>query len=327
MLFADSVSKAYAGDVILRDVSFTVGEGEHVAIVGPNGCGKSTLLRLLSGIETPDDGSAGHRNGAVGFLQQDAELTSNRILSEEMWVAFPEAQAIELRLAEIAALIDQAPDDLDALIEEQAKLFDDFDAMDGYRIDKRISRVLRGLGFSIADRDKQCGAFSGGWKMRIALAQVLVRRPEHMLLDEPTNHLDAAARDWLIEHLRLYKGTAVIVAHDGAFLDHVVHRVIELRDGVSTSYTGGYTSYQRQKAEQIAQTEAAAANQRREIARQERFIERFRYKQSKARSIQSRVKALAKVDRIKTERAQKEVSFPYRTGRPNCAGSQPRLRR
>ncbi len=321
MLFADSVTKAYAGDPVLRDVSFTIGDGEHVAIVGPNGCGKSTLLRLISGIETPDDGQAGHRNGAMGFLQQDAELTSNRILSEEMWVAFPEAQAIELRLAEIAALIDDGPNhdtsnganhdegDLDALIDEQAKLFHDFDAMDGYRIDKRISRVLDGLGFSVADRDKQCGAFSGGWKMRVALAQVLVRRPEHMLLDEPTNHLDTAAVEWLIEHLRVYKGTVLIVAHDGTFLDRVVDRVIDLRDGVATSYTGGYTSYQRQKAEQIAQTEAAAANQSREIARQERFIERFRYKSSKARAVQSRVKALDKVERIKTERDQKEVSF------------------
>ena len=309
MFYAESIDKSYAGVTVLESVSFIVGDGEHVGLVGPNGCGKSTLLRILARSETADEGDGAHRGGALGFLQQEAELESSRPLEQEMWMAFPEARAIEVRLEEIAAEIERSEGDLDALIEEQAALFAEFERLDGYRIDKRIGRVLDGLGFTTADRRKLCGAFSGGWQMRVALAQVLVRQPEHMLLDEPTNHLDKSAREWLIGHLQAYKGTAIIVAHDGDFLDTVVERVIELRDGRAEVYTGNYTSYQRQKAERLAQQESAAQRQSREIARQERFIERFRYKSKKARQVQSRIKMLDKVERIHAPRKQGEVHF------------------
>jgi ATP-binding cassette subfamily F protein 3 len=313
LFYAKSIDKSYAGVTVLESVSFIVGDGEHVGLVGPNGCGKSTLLRILARSETADEGDGAHRGGALGFLRQEAQLESSRPLEQEMWMAFPEARAIEVRLEEIAAEIERSEGDLDALIEEQAALFAEFERLDGYRIDKRIGRVLDGLGFTTADRRKLCGAFSGGWQMRVALAQVLVRQPEHMLLDEPTNHLDKSAREWLIEHLQAYKGTAIIVAHDGDFLDEVVERVIELREGRAEVYTGNYTSYQRQKAERLAQQESAAQRQSREIARQERFIERFRSKAKKARQVQSRIKMLDKVERIHTPRKQGEVHFQIAT--------------
>jgi ATP-binding cassette subfamily F protein 3 len=181
--------------------------------------------------------------------------------------------------------------------------------MDGYRIETRIGKVLNGLGFAPADRDKQCGAFSGGWQMRIALAKILVRRPDHALLDEPTNHLDAAARAWLADDLEKYPGTLLIVTHDAEFLDRVALRILELREKAVESYTGNYTEYQRQKAEKLQQQDRAAARQEREIARQERFIERFRAKPSKASVVQSREKALAKIERIAHTRKDSEVSF------------------
>ena len=309
MFYAQSIDKTYAGVSVLENVSFIVGDGEHVGLVGPNGSGKSTLLRILAGLESTDAGEGAHRNGEVAFLAQETQLDSARPLEEQMWTAFPEASAIEHRLEQIAAQIERADGDLDALIEQQAALFADFERMDGYRIDKRIGRVLDGLGFSTADRRKLCGAFSGGWQMRVALAQVLVRQPEHMLLDEPTNHLDASARDWLIAHLQAYKGTAIIVAHDGDFMNGVVDRIIELRDGHAEIYTGNYTSYQRQKAERLAQQATAAKRQQHEIDRQERFIERFRFKTKKARQVQGRIKMLDKVERIEAPKKQSEVHF------------------
>src|SRR2546421_9161323 len=200
MFFAVGVSKSFGGLDVLEDVSLVVGTGERVGLVGPNGAGKTTLLRLLAGEESADAGQAGHR-GSLGYLRQEAGLDSDRALVDEMWTAFPEARQTEERLHEIAEDIERGEGDIGSLIAEQGGLFDWFEALDGYRIERRIGRVLNGLGFAVEERTKLCGEFSGGWQMRIALAKVLVRRPEHILLDEPTNHLDAAAREWLAAHL------------------------------------------------------------------------------------------------------------------------------
>jgi ATP-binding cassette subfamily F protein 3 len=294
---------------VLEDVSFIVGDRERVGLVGANGAGKSTILKLLAGVDRPDTGAAGHRGGTLGYLRQEAALDAGRALLEEMWTAFPEARAIELRLHDIAGQIEVGDGDIDALIEEQGRLFDQFEAMDGYRIEMRIGKVLDGLGFAASDRDKACGAFSGGWQMRIALAKILVRRPDHALLDEPTNHLDAAARAWLADDLEKYPGTLLIVTHDAEFLDRVALRILELREKTVESYTGNYSEYQRQKADKLQQQDRAAARQEREIARQERFIERFRAKSSKATLVQSREKALTKIERVERTRKDAEVSF------------------
>ena len=312
MLYAESLTKAYGGDHVLRDVDFTIGDGQRVGLVGPNGAGKSTLLRLIAGEETADSGGAGHRGGDFGFHHQDAGLESSRTLVEELWTAFPEARAVEADLAAVSQEIEHG-DDLNELIERQSKLFERYEALDGYRIDRRISRVLDGLGFAPDDRDRACGEFSGGWQMRAALAKVLVHRPANLLLDEPTNHLDTASRDWLALELSEYRGTILLVTHDGEFLDVVVERVLELRDHHLSSYEGNYTAYQRQKAERLHAQDRAARRQEQELRRQQRFIDRFRSKSSKATQVKSRERQLARVERIDRSSAEQSVRFRLRS--------------
>jgi ATP-binding cassette subfamily F protein 3 len=306
MFYAEYVSKSFGGLDVLEDVSFVVGSGERVGLVGPNGAGKTTLLRLLAGDDEPDAGEAGHR-GSLGYLQQEPGLDSSRTLVDELWTAFPDARRTEDALHEIAGRIERGEGDIDALIAEQGELFERFETLDGYRIERRIGRVLDGLGFPLDERTKLCGEFSGGWQMRIALAKVLVRRPDCLLLDEPTNHLDARSRDWLAEELREYRGTVLVVTHDGEFLDRVATRILELRERSIESYAGNYSEYQRQKAARLQQQDREAARQEREIARQQRFIDRFRAKASKATLVKSREKALAKVQRVERTRPESEV--------------------
>ena len=309
MIFADSVTKSFGGDDVLAGVSFAIGEGERVGLVGPNGSGKSTLLRLIAGHDRPDEGSAGVRGGALAFLRQEAGLAAGHTLREEMWTAFPEAVATQHQLDAVAARLSSGAGDLDALIEEQARLFERFEALDGYRIEKRIGRVLAGLGFAPGDIERACGEFSGGWQMRVALAKVLVHRPEHAILDEPTNHLDSASREWLAEELSHYAGTVLLVTHDGAFLDRVATRILDLRDGEVQSFAGNYSDYQRQKADQIHGRQQAAARQDKELARQQRFIDRFRATATKATAVKSREKAVARVQRVQRVRTEREVHF------------------
>ena len=310
MLYAENVVKSFGPVDVLDGVSFIVGDRERAGLVGPNGSGKSTILKLIAGDEKPDLGSCGVRGGgSLGYLRQEAGLDADLPLAEEMWTAFPEAQAIDRAVHEISAKIERNEGDLDALIEEQGRLFEEFERLDGYRIDQRIGRVLDGLGFAPADRLKACGAFSGGWQMRIALAKILVRRPEHVLLDEPTNHLDAAARAWLADDLQKYPGTVLIVTHDVDFLDRVVTRIVELREMSVEVWAGNYSEYQRQKAEKLALQDKAAGRQERYLARQERFISRFIAKPGKTSVAQSRQKMIARIQRIERPRKEAEVQF------------------
>ncbi|MBI5283803.1 MAG: ABC-F family ATP-binding cassette domain-containing protein [Chloroflexi bacterium] len=309
MLYAEHVAKSFGSLDVLHDVMFNVSAGERAGLVGPNGAGKSTILKLLAGEDAPDEGSAGHRGGTLGYLRQEAGHDPARPLLDEMWTAFPEARAIDLRLHDIASRIERNDGDIDELIAEQGALFEQFETLDGYRIDMHIGRVLDGLGFAPEDRRKRCGDFSGGWQMRIALAKILVRRPDDVLLDEPTNHLDVAAREFLADELAKYRGTVLIVTHDAAFLDRVATCILYLRDGVVERYTGNYTQYQAQKAERLQQQDRAAARQEREIVKQERFIERFRATATKATAVKSREKAIARIERVQRTRKESEVSF------------------
>ncbi len=308
MLFAESIARSYGPLEVLVDISFVVGKGERAGLVGPNGSGKTTLLRILAGEDPDYEGTGGWKGGGQpGYLKQEAGLVDDRTLLEEMWTSFPEARGVDLRLNQIAGELESGSGDIDNLVDEQAEMFAEFERLDGYRVESRIGRVLQGLGFEPADHAKLCGEFSGGWQMRIALAKVLVRQPENMLLDEPTNHLDRSAQDWLIEDLLDYKGSLLIVTHDAEFLDRVATRILELRDGMVESYAGNYSEYQRVKAERLMQQDKAAGRQERELARQQRFIDRFRAKQSKATSVKSREKAVAKIERIDRPKKDSEV--------------------
>jgi ATP-binding cassette subfamily F protein 3 len=309
MLYAENLTKSFGAVDVLSGLTFVVGDGEHVGLVGPNGGGKSTILRLIAGDYKADEGSAGYRGTALGYLRQEAGLDDRNTLLDELWLAFPEAHAIELELEQVASQIERGEGDLDTLIERQAALFDQFDAHDGYRIEARIGRVLDGLGFAPTDARRLCGAFSGGWQMRIALAKVLVRRPENVLLDEPTNHLDAKTRLWLAEELKEWDASVLIVTHDADFLDRVATRILDLRQKAVESYAGNYTAYQRQKADRLQAQDQAAARQERQLEKQERFIERFRSKATKATAVQSREKAIAKIERV--ERTQKEAEVHF----------------
>ncbi len=310
MLYAERVSQSFGAVDVLVDVSFTIGDGEHAGLVGPNGAGKSTLLQVLAG-EPSESGSAGVRGGDMGYLRQVVGHVPEHSLVEELWTSFPEARAIEAELDQIAARIETGDGDIDELIGQQGDRFERFEALDGYRIERRIGRVLDGLGFTTADREKACGDFSGGWQMRIALAKVLVRRPDHMLLDEPTNHLDTAARDWLALELSEYKGTLLIVTHDSEFLDITVTRILELRDRTVTSYSGTYSEYQSQRAEHVNQRAQAAARQERELKKQMKFIDRFRATATKATQVKSREKAVARIERVEPASEEAEVSFQF----------------
>lgn len=309
MFFIENVTKTFGDLDLLREVSFNVADGERVALVGPNGAGKSTLLRMLAGEDQPSTGIAGHRNGSLGYLKQESAFEAENTLEQEMWSAFPETLAISRRLAVIEFELSDNGDNASAMVEESLDLYERFKLLDGYTVEARVDRVLSGLGFKKTDRYKTCGSFSGGWRMRVSLAKVLVRRPDHMLLDEPTNHLDSKARDWLARELREYQGALVITTHDGAFLDKVVKRVLEVADLGVVSYTGNYTKYLQEKEKRRHRLEQAAARQERQLATQQVFIDRFRAKATKATQVKSRENALAKLQIIGRPRGEIGAKF------------------
>jgi ATP-binding cassette subfamily F protein 3 len=313
MLFTENVTKTFGGFDLFTGVSFNVADGELVALVGPNGAGKSTLLRMLAGEDTPSSGSAGHRNGSLGYLKQESSFDPENTLEKEMWAAFPEALSISRRLAVIESELPDAGDNASDMVAESLDLYERFTQLDGHTVEARVARVLSGLGFKKTDRSKTCGSFSGGWRMRISLATVLVRRPDHMLLDEPTNHLDSKTRDWLARELREYQGALVITTHDGTFLDKVVKRVLEVGNLGVVSYTGNYTKYLQEKEKRRQRQEQAAARQERQLATQQVFIDRFRAKATKATQVKSRENSLAKVKIIDRPRGETGAKFSIKS--------------
>ena len=314
MLFASDISKTYADRTLFNGLDVSVAAGDRIALIGANGSGKTTLLDILAGATLADTGAISGRKGAtVGYLKQEPAPFAGKSLLQEVLEA--NRQAIELsdRIAEIRADLASttATAEQDALMEQLAVLESQLDAAGGDDRDHEAKAILSGLGFKESDFTRDMAEFSGGWIMRAELARLLFRNPDVLLLDEPTNHLDLEANIWFEKYLSSFKGGVVITSHDRTFLNQVANRVLAIEPGEVVHHRGNYDEYLAARERALEIKEAAAARQEREIQRQMRFVERFRYKATKARQVQSRLKQLEKIEVIELPRATRKVRYSF----------------
>jgi ATP-binding cassette subfamily F protein 3 len=321
MIQVEAVAKAYAGQPILRDLSWRIPDRERIGLVGPNGAGKTTLCRLLAAVEEPDEGRIVRpRETTVGYLPQEAAGHPEGSVLAEVLAGFADVWQVEREMEDVAArLAAAAGAESAALTARYGDLQHRFEALGGYRLETEANAILSGLGFRPSEFTRPLSEFSGGWRMRAMLARLLLQRPSLLLLDEPTNHLDIESLEWLESFLADYEGTVVIVSHDRYFLNRMVTSIAELAPSGLTVYPGDYDEYLVQRQARRELLEAQARNQAKRIAEIERFIERFRYQASKARQVQSRVKMLDRIDRVMVEDEARVIRFafpqPPRTGR------------
>ena len=321
MIQLSDLTKSFGDRTLLEHVTWQIGDGDRVGLCGPNGAGKTTLLKMLAGMDEPDSGAiVKPATLTIGYLPQDGLTHTGRTVFEEASSAFQplldikaEMHDIEHRLGD--ASIPQA--EHDTMLARYSDLQDRFRLDEGYSMDLRIATVLRGLGFSQQDHERPCETFSGGWQMRIALAKLLLGRPNLLLLDEPTNHLDLEARNWLEEYLSAYPYAVIVVSHDRYFLDHVVTRITDLNLRKLTDYVGNYSKYVEQRDAMLERLRQAKKEQDEEVARVKMFIDRFRYQATKAAQVQSRIKLLEKVVPIEVPPERKRIHFHF----PTCAKS------
>jgi ATP-binding cassette subfamily F protein 3 len=319
MIALDDIGKSYGGQELLRGMSWRIGRGERIGLVGPNGAGKTTLCRILAGVEEPDTGRVHRDTGVtVGYLPQEVTGGADRTVLAEALSGFDEVWRLEAQLESLAVRM-AGPGAEPGLTEAYGEIQHRFEALGGYRLEAEARIILDGLGFGADAIHRPLAEFSGGWRMRAALARLLLLRPDLLLLDEPTNHLDLESLAWLESFLAAYDGSVVIVSHDRYFLNRMVTAIAELAGGGVTLYHGDYDHFLLEREARQALREAQARNQAKRVAEIERFIERFRYKASKARQVQSRVKMLDRMERIETEQAARRIHFafpqPPRTGR------------
>lgn len=314
MIRLDTISKYNGHRVIFVDASAALQKGEKIGLVGPNGAGKTTLFRLITGEEEPDEGNVLIDRGiTIGFFNQDVgEMAGRSAVAEVMNGAGPVAE-VGAELAELeAALAD--PDrlnELDAILERFGEVQGRFEELGGYALDGRAREVLHGLGFSQEMMDGDVGRLSGGWKMRVALARILLMKPDVMLLDEPSNHLDLESLIWLEQFLAGYDGALLMTSHDRAFMNRVINKVIEIDGGVLSSFSGDYEFYEQQRALNEKQQQAQFERQQAMLAKEVAFIERFKARASHAAQVQGRVKKLDKIDRVEPPKRRQTLSFTF----------------
>ena len=318
MIQVERIAKGYGGQTLFRDLSWTISPGERIGLVGPNGAGKTTLCRILVGLEEPDAGVVSRAKGAtVGYLPQEVAGAGAGSVLVETLSGFEEVWRLERELEQLGETLAAAPDE--RAMTRYGELQHRFEALGGYRLETEARTILGGLGFAAADLTRPLVELSGGWRMRVALARLLLLRPALLLLDEPTNHLDLESLAWLENFLSSYDGTVVVVSHDRYFLNRMVSSIAEVApDGLSV-YQGDYDDYLTEREARRALLEAQAKNQARRVAEIERFIERFRYQATKARQVQSRIKMLDRIERIELGPEARRIRFafpePPRTGR------------
>ena len=318
MLSVQNVSVSFGGEYLFKDISFRLGPGNRVGLVGKNGAGKSTLLHLIARDTPVSEGTISQEKSVqLGFLKQDIDFDIGRTVLEEAYQAFSEIKSLEVQMEEInlglTTRTDYESNSYNDLIIELNEVTERYEIIGGYNYQGTTERILQGLGFSSTDFDKQTDTFSGGWRMRIELAKLLLQPNDILLLDEPTNHLDIESIIWLEDFLRKYKGAVVLVSHDKMFLDQVTNRTIEIVGGRIYDYNKAYSKYMILREEILTQQRAAQKNQEKQIQQTEKLIERFKAKASKATMAQSLMKKLDKIDRIELDVEDKramKLSFP-----------------
>ncbi|RDE08140.1 ABC-F family ATP-binding cassette domain-containing protein [Pelagibacterium lacus] len=315
MIRFENIGKQNGRQIVFIEASAALQKGEKIGLVGPNGAGKTTLFRMITGEESPDEGQVSiDRGTTIGYFSQDVgEMSGRSVVAETMEGAGPVAAlAAEMRQLEADMGDPDKADAMDAIIARYGEVTEQFEELDGYALDGRARDVLDGLGFSQAMMDGDVGALSGGWKMRVALARILLARPDALLLDEPSNHLDLESLIWLEEFLKSFPGAVLMTSHDRAFMNRVVNKIIEIDGGTLTSYTGDYEFYQEQRAIADRNQQAQFERQQAMLAKEIAFIERFKARASHAAQVQSRVKKLDKIDRVEPPKRAQRVVFEFR---------------
>src|ERR1700676_2010113 len=313
MIRLDNISKQIGHQILFIEASAALEKGEKVGLVGPNGAGKTTLFRMITGEEQPDEGQvAVDRGVTTGYFSQDVgEMSGRSAVGEVMDGAGP-GSAVAAVLSDLeAAMGDTGRADMDDIIARYGEVQARFEELDGYALEGRAREVLAGLSFSQEMMDGDVGALSGGWKMRVALARILLMRPDAMLLDEPSNHLDLESLIWLEQFLRGYEGALLMTSHDREFMNRIITKVVEIDGGQLTTYSGDYEFYEQQRALSEKQQQAQFERQQAMLAKEINFIERFKARASHAAQVQSRVKKLEKIDRVEPPRRRQTVEFEF----------------
>jgi ATPase subunit of ABC transporter with duplicated ATPase domains len=314
MIRLDNVSKQVGHQILFIEASAALQKGEKIGLVGPNGAGKTTLFRMISGQEPPDEGQVSLDRGiTIGYFSQDVgEMAGRSAVAEVMDGAGPvSVVAGELKELETAMADPGRADDMEEIIARYGEVQHRFEELDGYALDGRAREALSGLGFSAEMMEGDVGALSGGWKMRVALARILLMRPDVMLLDEPSNHLDLESLIWLEQFLRGYEGALLMTSHDREFINRIINKVVEIDGGTLTTFSGNYEFYEQQRALNEKQQQAQFERQQAMLAKEIKFIERFKARASHAAQVQSRVKKLDKIERVEPPKRRQTVAFDF----------------
>jgi ATPase subunit of ABC transporter with duplicated ATPase domains len=323
MISFSKISKQYGRQVLFVDASFQLNPGEKVGLVGPNGSGKTTLFRMIVGEEAPDEGDVSvPKKMTIGYFRQDVEEMSGRSVLDEAILGSGRVGDLHHELERLQHdMGDPAKaGDMDRILARFGEVQEEYDHLGGYALEAQAREVLHGLGFDEERIDADVGALSGGWKMRVAMARVLLGRPDVLLMDEPTNHLDIESIIWLEQFLASLDGALLMTSHDREFMNRVVSKIAEIDAGEITTYSGNYDFYERERAIREANREAAYARQQAMLAKEQRFIERFAAHAAKAAQVQSRIKAIEKIEKVELPKKRKVVKFEFRT--PPRSGEQ-----
>jgi ATPase subunit of ABC transporter with duplicated ATPase domains len=323
MIAFASVSKQYGKQILFVDASFQLNPGEKAGLVGPNGAGKTTVFRMITGEESPDEGEVTvPKKLTIGYFRQDVEEMSGRSVLDEAIAGSGRVGDLHHELEDLQhAMSDPArADDMDKILARFGEVQEEYDHLGGYALESQAREVLHGLGFDDERIDGDVGALSGGWKMRVAMARVLLGKPDVLLMDEPTNHLDIESIIWLESFLKAHEGALLMTSHDREFMNRIVSKICEIDGGEITIYSGNYDFYERERATRETNREAAYARQQAMLAKEQRFIDRFKTHAAKAAQVQSRIKALDKIEKLELPKQRVVVKFDFRE--PPRSGDQ-----